>query len=94
MTFNGVSVGPSSSTRCCEAPTRPFCILQASRVLGIAFLPKWLIGRDLEDGRLEQVLPGTNSFAGRLFALYPSRKYLSAKVRTFLDFIAQDPRLK
>jgi len=24
---------------------------------------------------------------------YPSRKYLSAKVRTFIDFIAADPRL-
>src|SRR5271166_251661 len=68
--------------------------LAALESLGVAFLPKWLIGRDLAEGRLEQVLPGTNSFAGRLFALYPSRKYLSAKVRTFLDFISQDPRLK
>src|SRR5271166_4661652 len=68
--------------------------LAALESLGIAFLPKWRIGRDLADGRLEQVLPGTNSFAGRLFTLYPSRKFLSAKVRTFLDFISQDPRLK
>jgi hypothetical protein len=33
-------------------------------------------------------------FAGRLLAVYPSRKYLSLKVRSFLDFIARDPRLK
>jgi hypothetical protein len=29
-------------------------------------------------------------FAGRLFAVYPSRKYLSVKVRSFLDFIVRD----
>jgi hypothetical protein len=31
---------------------------------------------------------------GQLFGVYPSRKYLSAKVRTFLDFIARDRRMK
>ena len=62
--------------------------------MGYAFLPKWLISEDLASGRLEMVFPDKLFFAGRLLAVYPTRKYLSAKVRTFLDFIARDPRLK
>jgi DNA-binding transcriptional LysR family regulator len=62
--------------------------------MGFAFLPKWLISGDLAAGRLERVLPEKVFFAGRLLAVYPSRKYLSLKVRSFLDFIARDSRLK
>ena len=62
--------------------------------MGFAFLPKWLVSDDLAAGRLERVLAGQLFFAGRLLAVYPSRKYLSVKVRSFLDFIARDPRLK
>jgi DNA-binding transcriptional LysR family regulator len=62
--------------------------------MGYAFLPKWLISDDLASGRLEQVFPDELPFAGKLLAVYPTRKFLSAKVRSFLDFIARDPRLK
>lgn len=68
--------------------------LAALEGMGFAFLPKWLIADDVAAGRLEHVLPGQILFEGRLFAVYPSRKYLSAKVRTFIDFIAADKRLK
>ena len=57
--------------------------------MGFAFLPKWLVADDLAAGRLERVLPEQLFFAGRLLAVYPSRKYLSVKVRSFLDFIAR-----
>jgi DNA-binding transcriptional LysR family regulator len=62
--------------------------------MGFTFLPKWLVSDDLAAGRLEHVLPEKLFFAGKLLAVYPSRKYLSVKVRSFLDFIARDPRLK
>jgi DNA-binding transcriptional LysR family regulator len=62
--------------------------------MGFSFLPKWLVSDDLAAGRLERVLPEQMFFAGKLLAVYPSRKYLSVKVRSFLDFIARDPRLK
>ncbi len=68
--------------------------LAALEGLGVTFLPHWLIREDLAERRLELVLPSSAGTAGRLFAVYPSRKYLSAKVRTFLDLIAGDPRLK
>ncbi|MBV8697946.1 MAG: LysR family transcriptional regulator [Bradyrhizobium sp.] len=62
--------------------------------MGFAFLPKWLVSDDLAAGRLVRVLPENMFFAGKLLAVYPSRKYLSVKVRSFLDFIVRDPRLK
>lgn len=68
--------------------------LAALEGMGLAFLPKWLISEDVAAGRLEHVLPEQLTFEGRLFAVYPSRKYLSAKVRTFIDFLASDKRMK
>ena len=62
--------------------------------MGLAFLPKWLVADDIASGRLEHVMPGHIMFVGKLFAVYPSRKYLSAKVRTFIDFVAADKRMK
>ncbi len=68
--------------------------LAALQGMGLAFLPKWLIAHDLQAGRLERLLPDYRLFEGQLLGVYPSRKYLSSKVRTFLDFIAADERLK
>ena len=68
--------------------------LAALEGMGLAFLPKWLISEDVAAGRLEHILPKQVTFEGRLFAVYPSRKYLSAKVRTFIDFLASDKRMK
>jgi DNA-binding transcriptional LysR family regulator len=62
--------------------------------MGFTFLPKALVSEDIATGRLERVLPDQMFFAGKLLAVYPTRKYLSAKVRTFLDFIARDGRLR
>jgi len=62
--------------------------------MGLAFLPKWLVTEDIAAGRLEHVMPEHIIFVGKLFAVYPSRKYLSAKVRTFIDFVAADKRMK
>ncbi|MEH2489729.1 LysR family transcriptional regulator [Bradyrhizobium sp. AZCC 2230] len=62
--------------------------------MGFAFLPKWLVADDIAAGRLVHILPDDVVFDGRLFAVYPSRKYLSAKVRTFIDFVAADKRMR
>lgn len=66
--------------------------LAALNGMGIAMLPKFLVTEDLASGRLELVLPAHATFEATLHGVYPSRKYLSAKVRTFLDFIAADSR--
>ncbi|MGJ5202645.1 LysR substrate-binding domain-containing protein [Bradyrhizobium sp. HKCCYLR20261] len=62
--------------------------------MGMAVLPRWLMADDLASGRLEPVLPELLTIKAPLMAVYPSRKYLSAKVRTFIDFIAADPLMK
>jgi DNA-binding transcriptional LysR family regulator len=63
--------------------------LGALEGMGLAFLPRWVTDPDIAEGRLELVLPPAPIFSGTLYAVYPSRKYLSAKVRTFIDFLAQ-----
>lgn len=60
--------------------------------MGIALLPHCLIARDLEAGALVCVLQTYQLFGTQLYGVYQSRKYLSSKVRTFLDFIAEDTR--
>ena len=62
--------------------------------MGLCFLPKWLIAHDLEEKRLELVLSTRAGGQAHLYAVYPSRKYLSAKVRTFVDFLADHPKLR
>ncbi|MDD1519777.1 MULTISPECIES: LysR family transcriptional regulator [Bradyrhizobium] len=68
--------------------------MAALESMGFAFLPKWLVTEDIASGRLVHVLPDEVIFEGRLLAVYPSRKYLSAKVRTFIDFVAADKRMR
>ena len=62
--------------------------LAALAGMGLAFLPVWMCAADIEAGRLEAVLPEAVNFTIRLYAVYPDRKYLSAKVRAFIDFWA------
>lgn len=58
--------------------------------LGIALRSTWDIGPELKDGRLVQVLPAyEGSHNVTLSAVYPSRQFLPAKVRVFIDFLAE-----
>ena len=57
--------------------------------MGVAYLPDWLAADDLAAGRLEEVLPGFTLPRTTLFAAYTSRKYLTSKVRTFIDFMSE-----
>jgi DNA-binding transcriptional LysR family regulator len=68
--------------------------LAALRGMGMVFLPEWLVAEDLKAGRLELLFPDTLGVSNTLHAVYPSRKYLSAKVRTFIDFLVlRSPQL-
>lgn len=62
--------------------------LAALNGIGLALLPSWMTIRDVKNGRLETVVPDVSNFKTILYAVYPSRKYLSAKVRSFIDFLA------
>jgi DNA-binding transcriptional LysR family regulator len=58
--------------------------------VGIALRSTWDIGRELADGRLVRVLPdyeGSRKVA--IHAVYASRRFLPAKIRVFIDFLAE-----
>ncbi|MES2740439.1 MAG: LysR family transcriptional regulator [Pseudomonadota bacterium] len=55
--------------------------------MGAAFLLDWLVADDLASGRLRQVYPDHPTLAGRLYAVYPSRRQLPPKLRSFVDFL-------
>lgn len=56
--------------------------------LGIALVPTFIVGPDLASGRLQQVLPDYCPPEISIYAVFPSHRYLSAKVRTFIDFLS------
>ncbi|KNY35730.1 MULTISPECIES: LysR family transcriptional regulator [unclassified Agrobacterium] len=57
--------------------------------LGIALRSTWDIGHELRAGKLVQVLPGYEGSRNvTLSAIYPSRQFLPAKVRLFIDYLA------
>ena len=57
--------------------------------LGIALRSTWDIGPELKGGTLVRVLPDwEGSVNVGLYAVYPSRQFLPAKVRAFIDFLA------
>jgi len=56
--------------------------------MGFAMLPNWAAQSDLDNGRLETVLPTITWPKLQVQAIYPDRSYLPAKVRSFLDFLA------
>ncbi len=57
--------------------------------LGLIMAPTFIVGPDLLAGRLETVLTDYGDDAGAVFAVYPHKRHLSAKVRAFIDFLAE-----
>jgi DNA-binding transcriptional LysR family regulator len=54
---------------------------------GLIFQPWFIVEEDVRARRLERVLKDYTSEELGIYAVYPSRRYLSAKVRTFVDFM-------
>ena len=57
--------------------------------LGILQRAEWDLARYLRSGRLEQVLPGYQLPPADIYAVFPERHHLSAKVRVFVDFLVE-----
>jgi DNA-binding transcriptional LysR family regulator len=54
---------------------------------GIILQPGFLVGADIQAGRLVALLTDYEHSPINMYAVYPHRRYLSAKVRTFVDFL-------
>ncbi len=57
--------------------------------LGVTLLPTFIVGADLSSGRLRQVLPEFCPPEISIHAVFPSRRWLSPKVRSFVDFLVE-----
>jgi DNA-binding transcriptional LysR family regulator len=61
--------------------------------LGLAILPIWLVGPDIQRGALKIVLAdhqvSSAAFDTNIYAVFPHSRHLSAKVRAFIDFLRQ-----
>ncbi len=55
---------------------------------GIILQPTFIVGEALREGRLLPVLPGWRLADYNMYAVYPSARHLSPKVRRFVDFLA------
>ncbi|KMW60060.1 Transcriptional regulator, LysR family [Candidatus Rhodobacter oscarellae] len=65
----------------------------AEQGLGVAFLPRWLVQRPIDSGRLEVVLPDhEDPSPSAIHALYPTRNFVPRKVTAFVDFLAEELR--
>ncbi|MBA3995802.1 MAG: LysR family transcriptional regulator [Candidatus Accumulibacter sp.] len=56
---------------------------------GVLLRSLWDIAGELAADRLRRVLPGWQSAPADVYALYPERMHLSAKVRAFVDFLGE-----
>jgi DNA-binding transcriptional LysR family regulator len=59
------------------------------RGLGISLLPVYSVVDDLREGRLVHVLPAWHSSEIGIFALLPSRRFVDAKARAWIDLLKQ-----
>ena len=54
---------------------------------GLLIRSEWDVAKYIDSGRMQIVLPDYLPPAADLFVFYPSRRNLSARVRTFIDFL-------
>jgi len=64
-------------------------LLMAEQGLGIACLPDVILGEQLRSGRLRTVLDSHVVHAGVMRVLWPSSRYVSPKLRVFIDFMSK-----
>jgi DNA-binding transcriptional LysR family regulator len=55
---------------------------------GVILQPTFLVGKDLADGSLVELMPSYRSEELGIYAVYPTRKHVSAKVRALIEFLA------
>jgi DNA-binding transcriptional LysR family regulator len=54
---------------------------------GLAWRSAWEVSDEIAKGRLVEVLPKFSAPGNDIYAVYPDRKFLPAKVRLFIDFM-------
>ncbi|WP_137935944.1 LysR family transcriptional regulator [Chitinivorax sp. B] len=57
--------------------------------VGLADMPAFLLADEISMGKLELAMPDYQLESFTLYAVYSNRQYLSAKIRTFVDYMAE-----
>ena len=65
------------------------CRAMALEHHGVILQPDFLIGRDLADGTLVELLPQFHAQELGIYAIYPTRKHVSPKVRALIGFLVE-----
>jgi len=65
------------------------CVAAARRGLGVASTPAFAAAPDLREGRLVPLLCAYEPQLIHIHAVYPHARHLAAKVRAFVDFLAE-----
>ncbi len=88
-----ITRGGDSFTLAPAAPVRADNTLMVRQMVlagcGIGYLPEWTVRRDFESGRLVRILSDWHILTATLYAAYADRAFLSAKVRSFIDFLCE-----
>jgi DNA-binding transcriptional LysR family regulator len=70
------------------------CCAAALQHQGFVLQPTFLVGPHLATGALVEVLPQYRSVELGVYAVYPSRKHLTPKVRVLIDFLVEAFRMR
>ncbi len=87
--FKGPSGPVSVKTQpCIHTNSGDTCRAAALTHQGVILQPSFLVGKDLSDGTLVELMPQFRSLELGIYAVYPTRKHVSAKVRALIEFLA------
>ncbi len=79
-----VTVKISGDIQCNDGDALRIAAIQGC---GIAQLPTYIVGLDIQSGRLNAILEEFEPENLPVYAIYNHRKYLSAKIQTFIEFM-------
>lgn len=74
---------------CIRSNNGDVCRAAALQHQGLVLQPTFLVGEDLQAGRLVEVLPQYRSLTLGIHAVYQSRKYVTPKVRELIAFLSR-----
>lgn len=87
--FNGPQGQVSVKTNpCMHTNNGDTCRAAALGHQGVILQPTFLVGEDLAAGTLVELMPEFRSIELGIYAVYPTRKHVSPKVRALIEFLA------
>ncbi|WP_068829258.1 LysR family transcriptional regulator [Pseudomonas sp. BMS12] len=72
---------------CFQVNVAESLVRAAQAGMGVCLLPSFVAGPSLRDGSLLRLLPERRLRQRSIYAIYPSRRFLDAKIRTWVDFL-------